>query len=189
MDNQNLEVVKKELPTLDALFKEDALETFKKQAALDILLNQPPPAAWIKEHPTVKCKYLPIDKVEYLLTRVFLKWRLEVKTVQVIANSVCVTVRLHYQDITTGEWDWQDGIGAAPMQTNAGAGATDFNQIKSAAVQMAAPAAESYAMKDAAEKLGKLFGKDLNRKDEISYDASMQKIVSNIEERAAKILE
>ena len=33
------------------------------------------------------------------------------------------------------------------------------------------PAAESYAVKDAAEKLGKLFGKDLNRKDAFGYTA------------------
>jgi len=34
----------------------------------------------------------------------------------------------------------------------------------------AAPAAESYAVKDAAEKIGKLFGKDMNRADKIMYD-------------------
>lgn len=34
---------------------------------------------------------------------------------------------------------------------------------------MAVPAAKSYAIKDAAEMFGKIFGKDLNRKDEISY--------------------
>ena len=32
------------------------------------------------------------------------------------------------------------------------------------------PAAESYAVKDAAEKIGKIFGKDLNRADQIVYD-------------------
>jgi len=32
-----------------------------------------------------------------------------------------------------------------------------------------APAAESYAFKDAAEKFGKIFGKDINRKDNITY--------------------
>ena len=38
-------------------------------------------------------------------------------------------------------------------------------------VMKAAPAAESYAIKDAAEKIGKLFGKDLNRADKIMYDS------------------
>ena len=64
---------------------------------------------------------------------------------------------------------YQDGIGACPLQTDQGAGAIEFNKIKSNAIMLAAPAAESYAFKDAAEKIGKIFGKDLNRKDEIGY--------------------
>jgi len=84
---------------------------------------------------------------------------------------VVVTVRLHYQNPVDGEMRYQDGIGACPMQTAKDAGATDFSQIKSDAVMKAAPAAESYAIKDAAEKLGKLFGKDLNRKDAFGYSA------------------
>jgi hypothetical protein len=39
---------------------------------------------------------------------------------------------------------------------------------------MAAPAAESYALKDAAEKLGRIFGKDINRKDTIDITPSLQ---------------
>ena len=34
---------------------------------------------------------------------------------------------------------------------------------------IAAPMAKSYAIKDAAEMLGKLFGKNLNRKEDIDY--------------------
>jgi hypothetical protein len=56
------------------------------------------------------------------------------------------------------------------LQTDKGAGATDFNALKAGAVMMAAPAAETFAIKDAADKLGKLFGKDLNRKVDIIYD-------------------
>ena len=90
--------------------------------------------------------------------------------VQVIANSVVVTVRLYYQDVLSDEILWQDGIGASPIQTDKGAGAMDWNHTKNDAVMKAAPAAESYAVKDAAEKIGKLFGKDMNRADRIMYD-------------------
>jgi hypothetical protein len=90
--------------------------------------------------------------------------------VQVIANSVVVTVRLFYQDVLSNEMLWQDGIGAAPIQTDKGAGAMDWNATKNDAVMKAAPAAESYAVKDAAEKIGKLFGKDMNRADKIMYN-------------------
>lgn len=35
---------------------------------------------------------------------------------------------------------------------------------------MALPGAESYAIKDAAEKIGRVFGKDLNRKELMAYE-------------------
>ena len=159
---------KRDLPTLAELYSD--VESTTKNTALAVILNAEPPAEWVKLHPMTKQRYIPIERVEYLLTRIFSRWRVEVKSSAILANSVQVIVRLHYIDPITGDWDWQDGIGASPLQTNQGAGAIDFNQIKSAAVQMAAPAAESYAVKDAAEKLGKLFGKDLNRKDLINYE-------------------
>lgn len=175
MENQ---ITKRELPKLEELYNDQGL--INKQSQLLTLLNHPPRAEWIKTNPFANnSKYLPIDKVEYLLTMIFLKWRLEVKTIQVIANSVVVSVRLHVQDPITGEWDWQDGVGGSPIQTKSGAGATDFTQVNTAAVQMAAPAAESYAFKDAAEKFGKLFGKDLNRKDEMNYSDGLYNKITN----------
>lgn len=136
-----------------------------------ILLNQEPPKEWVKTNDLANgSKYIPIDKVEYLLTRLFVKWRVQVLDYKVIANSVAVHVRLFYTSPITGEELCQDGLGAAPMQTNKGANATDFTQIKNSAVQMSLPAAETYAIKDAAEKIGRIFGKDLNRKDLMAYE-------------------
>jgi hypothetical protein len=141
-----------------------------KENNFQVLLNQEPPSAWVQVNKIANnSKYLPIDKIEYLLTRIFINWRVEVLSFKIIANSVAVHIRLHYQSPVSGEWLYQDGLGAAPMQTNSGYGATDFNNIKSAAVQMALPSAETYAIKDAAEKIGRLFGKDLNRKDLMNY--------------------
>lgn len=160
----------RKLPTLQDLRSD--IELKADQNALNVLLNAEPPKEWIKEHPMFKkVRYLPIERVEYLLTRIFLKWNVEIKSVQVIANSVVTTIRLYYQDPMSDQMLWQDGVGAAPLQTDKGAGAVDFNAIKSDAVMKAAPAAESYAVKDAAEKIGKLFGKDLNRADKIMYDS------------------
>jgi hypothetical protein len=121
----------------------------------------------------VPAKYMPVGRVEYLLSRIFGKWRLEVKSVNAIANSVVVTVRLHVLNPITNEWDWNDGIGASPIQTESGAGAMEWDKVKSAAVQMAAPSAETYAFKDAAEKFGKIFGKDANRQD-INYNSLLK---------------
>lgn len=172
MENQ-LEIQKKQLPKLEDLYNNSDL--ISKQSELNILLNKNPKQDWIKINPFANnTAYLPIERVEYLLTAIYSKWRLEIKEYKVIANAVVVTVRLHVQDPITGEWDWQDGIGASPIQTKSGASATDFTQVNTAAVQMAAPAAETYALKDAAEKFGKIFGKDLNRKDEINYSNMLE---------------
>ena len=161
---------KKNLPKLADLYK-GSLDV-KRENDLNILLNHEPKKEWIKAHPMIpNVGYIPIEVIEYLLTSIFIRWHVEIKTVQVIANSVAVTIRLHYQSPIDEGMRFQDGVGAAPMQTAKDAGATDFSQIKSDAVMKAAPAAESYAIKDAAEKLGKLFGKDMNRKDAFGYDA------------------
>ena len=174
----------KKIPTLSELIKEDNYE----QSALTVILNQPPPEKWLKEHPLIKVKgelgamiplkFLPRERIEYMLTRIFGKWWLEVRDIKLIANSPTVTVRLFVRNPITGETEWNDGIGASPIQTNKDAGATDFNSMKSAGVQMAAPAAETYAFKDAAEKFGKIFGKDLNVSD-IDYNSLLKEKPEN----------
>lgn len=174
--SDNLPVVN--LPKYEDLITEEAKNY--EQNAFVVLLNQPPPPKWLKGHPTAKIKnekgedvalpYLPIDKVEYLLTRMFRKWYVEILDRCCIANSVVVTVRVHVINPTNNAHEWNDGIGAAPIQTDKGKGAMDWNFAKSHGVQIAAPAAETYAIKDAAEKFGRIFGKDLARKDVMSYD-------------------
>jgi hypothetical protein len=172
--------VKLKVPNIVDLYNDKELTI--KNTELAILLNSEPKKEWIANHPNIKSRYIPIGIVEYLLTRIFGKWRVEIKESKILANSVLVTVRLYFIDPITGDWDWQDGIGASPLQTDSGAGAIEFDKIKNGAVMMAAPAAESYAIKDAAEKLGKLFGKDLNRKDVMGYD-SLNKVNEAREDR------
>lgn len=162
------------LPAIRDIYS-DSVDIIKENN-LNVLLNQPPKESWIKQHPIAKnVKYIPIERVEYLLTSIFIKWHVEVKSVQLVANSVVVIVRLHYMNPVTNEMEYQDGIGASPLQTDKGASATDWTQIKSDAVMKSAPAAESFAVKDAAEKIGNLFGKDLNRADKILYDSLVGK--------------
>lgn len=166
-----------ELPTIESLYKNKALTVEKNKLA--ILLNQPPAASWIAEHPLVKTKdktgksaplqYLPIERVEWLMVTIYKSWWVEVKNIQLIGNAVVVTVRVWYLDPVEGVEKFTDGVGAQPLQTQKGAGATDWNKLNTMSVQMAAPSAESFAIKDACEKLGKLFGKDLNRGRDLNF--------------------
>lgn len=151
----------------------------KEREGLTKILSMTPPKNWIKQHPLVTKKladgtkvpadYLPIERVEDLLRKIFQRFRIEVKESKIIANALSVTVRVHYLDPVTGEWDYQDGVGATDIQTDQGKAAMDFMFTKSGAVQKALPAAKSYAVKDAVEVLGKIFGGSLNRADDIAF--------------------
>lgn len=142
-----------------------------KADALMTLLNQPPKPEWVKEHPFVKGhKYLPIERVEYLLKTVFKRYRIEVTGQGTAFNGVWVTVRIHYNNPLTGEWDFHDGIGAAQLQTAKGTSPADLQNINNGALSMAFPIAKTLAIKDACDSFGKLFGSDLNRKDVINYE-------------------
>lgn len=179
-------IEKRPLPKINDLYNN--VELAAHNSDLNVLLNQNPKTEWVQVNKYANnTKYIPIEKIEYMLTSIFLKWRVEIKSTVVIANSVVVTVRLHTQSPITGEWDWQDGIGASPIQTKSGAAATDFTQVNTSAVQMAAPAAESYAIKDAAEKLGKIFGKDLNRKDVIEISEQLGQKADYLKEKLTKL--
>ena len=171
----------KNLPTLADLTND--LDNYKKQDQLNVLLNHEPPAKWIKQHPLYKKEilndkgqlvkvpidYLPIDKIEHLLRKIFKAFKIEVLTVQQLFNSVQVTIRLWYIDPISGEWRYHDGVGASPIQMDKGAGRNDLSAIKNNAVMIATPIAKSYAVKDAADMFGRLFGSDLNRDAAIQY--------------------
>ena len=146
-----------------------------KQTGLTVLLNQNPPKKWLKKHPYISMRgeggkpipylYIPRERLEYMLTRIYGRWWVEVRSTELMANSIVTTVRVFVNCPLTGEQQWNDGVGASPLQVDKGSGAIEFNNMKSTAVQMSAPASETYAFKDAVEKFGKLFGKDLNVND------------------------
>jgi predicted DNA binding CopG/RHH family protein len=163
---------KKKMSNLIKALPEGALQVKQDIAKYQQLLDTKPPQAWIKDHPMQsKVKYIPIQVHEELLRKIFQEYSIEIKTVQQLFHSVCITVRINYKHPVTGEWLFVDGVGAQNVQTDKGASASDLSKVKPNAVMLAAPAAESYAIKDACEKLGELFGGNLNRKDVISFNS------------------
>jgi len=165
MNNRQMKMMNK-LPTLADLHCN--IEEAFRNDDLKLLLNQPP-GGFVKKHPTIGNDYLPIDKTEMFLDMIFQKWRIEVLREGNMWNSVYVVVRVHYKDPTNGEWQFHDGVGAKDLQMDAGSKSLTMETIKAAAVMMALPTAKSQAIKDACEHLGKLFGRDLNRKDTIDF--------------------
>jgi len=135
-------------------------EVMDKVNQFNSILNQEPSKEWIRTLPGTNIKYLPIERLEWLMTSIFGQFKYEVKSVLVVDNSISVVVRVHYYNPVLDVWEWADGCGAAPLLASEG----------DMAVALALPAAKTFAVKDAVEPLGKMFGKDLNRADQIVYD-------------------
>lgn len=171
MENQLAKKESRPLPKLADLHK-DVEQAFKNDE-FKLLLNQPVSEKWIKKNKMANnADYIPIGKVEFLLDYIFQEWRVEVLSTGIMFHSIYVTIRLHYLNPITGEWQFHDGVGAKSVQTDKDKSASDLAHIKDAAVQMALPTAKSIAIKDAAGHLGKLFGRDLNRNDDVPYSSA-----------------
>ena len=166
------------LPKIQDIYT-DKLTTQKNDVYIT-LLNQKPKDEWVKLHPFIKgYKYLPIERIEYLLKTIFKRYRIEITGQGQSFNGVWVTVRIHYLHPITGEWDFHDGIGASQLQTAKGTSPADLGNINNGALSMAFPMAKTIAIKDACDHFGCLFGADLNRKDVISYDLDLTLIDFN----------
>ena len=157
------------LPTIQDLHEDNAVISYKNDQ-LNLLLNQEPKKEWVKEHPFVKGhKYIPIDKVEFMLRKIFKKYQIEITGQGTSFNGVWVTVRVHYYHPTEDSMMFHDGIGAVQLQTAKGTSPADLANINNGALSMAYPIAKTLAIKDACDHFGKLFGCDLNRKDTMAF--------------------
>jgi hypothetical protein len=170
----------KKLPTIAEIY-EDNLELAFKHDQFNLLLNCEPKKEWIKVNKFAgNSNYLPIGVVETLMQKIFKKHRIEVLREGVMFNAVNVTVRVHYWDGIGNEWTYHDGVGAVQLQTKQGASPSELQNINNNAVMMALPMAKSYAIKDACEHIGKLFGRDLNRLDYLTFEADKSMSIDSI---------
>lgn len=176
------------LPTVSELF-EDKVQLAGQYEKLNSILNHEPKKEWIKEHPFIKGhRYLPIDKVEYLLKKIFKHYRIEITGQGTAFNGVWVTVRVHYYNPATGEMNWQDGIGASQLQTAKGTSPADLGNINNGAISMAFPLAKTLAIKDACQLIGNIFGANLDRKDTVQFQPDEAIIEKSREEKRKELL-
>jgi hypothetical protein len=149
--------------TLLTLLSEDKIAELRAAQNYMSIVNADPKKEWVKSHPMVKkngkgLPYLPIDRCEWLMAKLFEDVEYEVLREGLLANSVYCAVRVWYTNPVTGKRLHQDGVGAIDVQTKAGASPTDFTQIVSGALNRNLPTAESYARKNAMQKIGNIFG-------------------------------
>jgi hypothetical protein len=132
------------------------------------LLNKKPNKEWVKVNPYANnAQYIPIERIELLLRKYYIDHRVEVKDIKNMFNGIVCTVRIHL--LTEAGWTFTDGVGASQIQTKKGTSPADLANINNNAIEMCAPKAKAEAFKNAAKSLGRIFGSDLNRKEDLDY--------------------
>lgn len=158
-------VVQNELIPVDSrgVRKYEDIVSFNK------LVMSDPRNSWVKTNPySGNAKYLPIRIVEELLTEIFPFWQVEqVGEPKILGNSVVVSVNLRVYNPLIGQWLNYAGVGAVPIEMQKGAHPTDWTKINSKGLHKNVPAALSFAISNAAKKIGKIFGSHLNSNETI----------------------
>ncbi len=148
------------------------------------LLKLNPPKEWIEQREietvegTKTYDYLPIDKVEYLLHAIFSRHKIEILSQSSGVSGAWISVRVHYLIKGETEYMFHDGTGAEPVSPK--------NQ---GYIRTAFPIAKSFAIKDACDHLGNLFGANLNRKDVVQFTPEVKATPNKEAERLIQMIE
>jgi hypothetical protein len=157
---------------------ENELETIngnviKKVEAFSKKINEHPAATEIKVNKAAgNSKYLPISFIEMSLDEIFLgQWDFEFKGFQVIANEIVGYGLLTVTHPITGREIKRSGTAAVMIQQKKDSDITDISAKYKNTLVKDFPHLESECLKSAARKLGKLFGRDLNREHEDEFES------------------
>jgi hypothetical protein len=145
------------------------------------LIKKNPSASWVKTNPySQNAKYLPIRIVEELLAEIFPFWQVvQNGEPKILGNSVVISVDLKVFNPILNQWMSYAGVGAVPIelekpkfnakgeQISGARNNIDFEYINSKAMHKNVPAALSFAVNNAAKKIGRLFGSHLNSTETI----------------------
>jgi len=163
----------KEKPKVNAAITEKVnhiKDFFRLCRAFNKKLDAKPKPDWIKKNPySENALYIPIRIVESLLRSYFGTYQvLMVGEPKVIGNSIIVNVHLKVYHPIFEEWIIYAGTGAVPIQLKKDAlNPLDFQKMLPKALHKNVPAALSFAVSNAAKKIGSIFGGDLNSNEAI----------------------
>jgi hypothetical protein len=145
-----------------------AIEQFTK------ILNTEPPASSIQKTPDKRADTMPISFIEAKLDEVYLRqWGAEDVHVQQIANEVLIWLTLWVIDPQTKQRITRPGFAAVQITVDKvpdgmsgpdkNAWSLNMQNKKPNALYLAFPKGKSLAIKNAAQSLGVIFGRNLNR--------------------------
>lgn len=148
-------------------------------------LNRKPSDLELERTPDGKAKTLPISFVEMTLDELFLgQWGTEKFTSKVVANEVVGEIELWVIHPITGREIRRSGAAGIIIQVDKAPEeiqgkernqwALDILNKKSNALDLGYPKLKAECTKNAAQSLGKIFGRDLNRKKADEFQAPLK---------------
>ena len=145
----------------------DIVANFEKVSSM---LNKQPSKKHIKQNAMAdNTQYIPISIIEKTLDESFAGlWSTRnCKIYQMLNSVVC---ELELEVVMNGVKITRIGVGAVPIQLKKGEVEIAPHTINIMGLQKNVPAAKSFALSNAAQSLGEIFGRNLNRKEtDIEY--------------------
>ena len=144
---------------------EDQKQFLKRVEKLNVVFGQEPESKFVTSFKN-KFNYLPISHLETLLDKYFFgHWSITNFQYQQVTNEIIGSLELIVIHPVTGEKITRIGAASVVIMQKADTELIDFanNKIKNALI-MGFPKLKAECFKNAVQSLGKLFGRDLNRK-------------------------
>jgi len=154
-------------------------------------LNAEPDAREFEPTPDGKARTLPISFVQMTLDEIFLGlWESSEPAYQQIFNEVVATVQLTVWHPVTGQPIKRTGWASVVITQDKDALVAEFNMTKKKnALDLAFPKLGAEALKSAAQTLGKVFGRDINRKKVDVFKPALKPITDEAMAAALKRIE
>lgn len=134
-------------------------------------INSQPSAESIDKTPDGKAGTILISHIEMLLDEYFFGlWETENFKWAVIANEIVGSIDLVCTHPVTNQKFRRVGAASVQIMVDKGTNALDVANKKANALDMGFPKLKTECLKNAANSLGKLFGRDLNRKKFDNYN-------------------
>ena len=162
---------------------ENKIEHFEDPEKLRLLmqdftrrLNSEPDPREFDKTPDGKAQTLPISFVEMTLDELFLgQWELSDVETKQIFNEVVGTGILTVWNPVTQRPLKRAGFGAVVITQDKDAAVSDFNMTKKKnALDLSFPKLKAEITKNAAQTLGKIFGRDINRKSKDVFKPALK---------------
>lgn len=168
---------------IDGLQLQVALAQFNKK------LDQNPPEEEIEIRKLADgrtAKYLPIAYVEARLYEIFGSFQTRNFKTKIVANEVVGSIELIIWHPVLNQWITQTGSAAVMILQKSGAKPSDLDAKYPNAMEAGAPHLLSDCLVNAAKRLGKIFGRDLNRKHKRDFQDPIQSSIEQLKELRAK---